>query len=648
MRRVRTVTCLGCLLGCLAPPAALAQQPAPTPPVVIDGPSSDLALSTGLGMSVARDGSGGVTYLKRVGANVHVVASALTGGAFEAPVELDSGLAADASSPVVAAGNGGLLLVAFVSGGQLYVVDKPSAQAPFGSPVSLIGGAASPAISITNLGKAYLAFTEADGAGYDIRTAYYYRGNWSLEPAALNVTPADDAGTGSGRPAVAAAGDGVGIVAWGENGGIYSRRVWGTAPSVVHEQADGPLPGCSETSSDDPVVGTEGDSSYAVVAFQEQLSCGSQNRSRVLANRLRGSAYDGLTQPDGLSTDSADGAVDPQIAMGEYGRGMVISQRTSNNDLYATALGDNGTSASTSRVNSLPLGQPPDAVAAMAGLVSDLVVWQQTPGGNGSPEIRLRYAADGASLGPELVISSSTSGPTNAADGLAAAGDGSGDAAAAWLQGAGASTELVAVRLYQPPGEFAALHPFQYERLAQPTLAWAQAKEAWGPITYSATFDGTTVGQTTSTTFQLPDAVSDGPHIWQVTATNPAGQTSTARPATVFVDTVAPTVGLSASARARVHVPVTVHVVYGDAAPAGEPASDASGVADLLIRWGDGSQSDVRLGSHHLSHRYGRAGRYRITAVVTDRAGNASRASASLRIFAHHRRHKRGRKGHRR
>ena len=43
---------------------------------------------------------------------------------------------------------------------------------------------------------------------------------------------------GSGAPQVATAGDGVGIVAWGEGGHVYSRRVWGTAPSVVDEQAD--------------------------------------------------------------------------------------------------------------------------------------------------------------------------------------------------------------------------------------------------------------------------------------------------------------------------------------------------------------------------------------------------------------------------
>ena len=68
------------------------------------------------------------------------------------------------------------------------------------------------------------------------------------------------------------------------------------------EQADAPLPGCSELSADDPQAGVGGDSSYVGVAFQEVLSCGGQRQQRVLFNRLHGSAYDGITPVDGLST----------------------------------------------------------------------------------------------------------------------------------------------------------------------------------------------------------------------------------------------------------------------------------------------------------------------------------------------------------
>ena len=89
-------------------------------------------------------------------------------------------------------------------------------------------------------GKAYLAFTAAGDGGHDVRTAYYNQGQWALGSSPLDANPADDAGAGSGRPQVATAGDGIGIVAWGESGHIYTRRVLGTSPSIVDEQADPP------------------------------------------------------------------------------------------------------------------------------------------------------------------------------------------------------------------------------------------------------------------------------------------------------------------------------------------------------------------------------------------------------------------------
>ena len=205
---------------------------------MIDGPSA--AITSLGGLSIARDGSGGLVYSKTVSGTPHVFVSALVGGQFQSPVQVDASLAGASSQPVIAAGNGGVLLVGFINGGQLYVVDRASTTAPFGSPQPLAGAASNPAIQMTNFGKGYLAFTVADGAGHDVRAAYYYNGAWSLEAAPLNDTPADDAGTGSGAPQVAAAGDGVAIVVWGEGGHVFSRRVWGTSPSVIDEQADVP------------------------------------------------------------------------------------------------------------------------------------------------------------------------------------------------------------------------------------------------------------------------------------------------------------------------------------------------------------------------------------------------------------------------
>ncbi len=620
---VALVAILGALSA--APGAVRAQQPAPTAPTAIDGPSSAIPNPSGLDLSIARDGTGGLVYLKQVAGVPHVFVSPLEGGSFQAPAEVDAGLGGGSSQPVIAAGDGGLLLVGFINGGELYVAGRTTQGAPFSAPAGLAGGALNPAISITDFGKAYLALTVADGSGYDVRTAYYYGGRWALEPPPLNASPADNAGTGAGAPQVAAAGDGVAIVVWGEAGHIFSRRVWATTPSVVDEQADAPPSGCTEASADSPVVGTGGDSSYAQVVFHEVVTCNGQQQSRVLADRLHGSVYDGLEAPDGLNAGSTGGAQDPQITMGEYGHGWITSVRTGAHDIYATSMGDNGVNYGTNQVNGLTNVVSPDPIPATAGLYSNFISWQQNPGSSGMPEVRVRYAPDGSILGPEVVVSTPAQGPTDVADGLAAAGDVAGDAAVAWLQGGPGADWVMAEQMYQPPGPIFPLKSFRYGNTAYPVLQWTAAHEPWGPMRYSVSLDGTLAAQTSATAARTATAVADGPHSWQVSGTNAAGQPTQAGAATVFVDTVPPTAAMRLYGRPLVGARLHVYATYIDLPPSGEPRSDASGVASVVVRWGDGAVVPLKLGSHRSYNTYHRPGRYVISLLVTDRAGNRTR-----------------------
>ncbi len=599
-------------------------QPSPAPPAVIDGPSAAIA---GLGgLSVARDGTGGLAYVKTVSGVPRVFVSVLTGGQFQPPVEVDASLAGASSQPVIAAGNGGVLLVGFINGGQLYVVDRASGAAAFGAPDALAGGAIDPSLQMSNFGKAYLAFTAADGAGHDVRAAYYSNGAWALEPAPLNVAPADDAGTGTGVPQVATAGDGVAIVTWGEGGHVYSRRVWGTAPSVVDEQADVPsVSGCGEVSAGEPQVSAGGDSSYADVAFQELVSCGGLEQTRVLMNRLQGSQYDGTVTTDGLSSPGTSSAADPDIAMTEYGQGFVTSSGQSSGAVVAMELGNNGAPGSVVQINSLPASAPSYPVPGVAGLFSTLVAWQQTPGTAGPAEIRLRYEPRASTLGPELVLSTPGSGPTDAARGLAATGDGGGDAAVAWVQGTGAASEIVVDQLYQPPGAASVSEAVAYSRSPQPVLSWTPATGRWGPFTYTVTLDRAQLGQTGGNSLRVPVALGNGSHTWYVTTSNPAALTAGSKVARVFVDTVPPVVKVAESGPKRAGSQEVVRLSYHDPAP-------ASGVAKVTIRWGDGTVTHVKVGTHRVVHVYRRAGRYKITATVADRAGNQTTVIRRLKI----------------
>jgi hypothetical protein len=615
-------------LACAALAAAAGAQPVLGPAsAVLDGPSADI---TGLsGMSIARDGTGGVVYVKDIGGIGHVFISTLLNGTFQAPQQVDAGLGGASSQPVIAAGRGGPLLIAFINAGQLYVVSAANALTPLSAPSLLYSGAANPAISITTQSKGYLAFTSVGAGGDDVRAAYYVGGQWSLVASPLDAAPGDNAGSGSGRPAVTAANDGVGIVVWGEAGHIYSRRVWGTAPSVVYEQADVPsLSGWSEITADQPAVSAGGDSSYAAVVFREVFTNGSAQQARVLFNRLHGSQYDGIQAADGLSTPGPEGAQQPQVAVTEYGRGFVTSAGDQSDQLFATPLGTNEALGSSLRVDSLQNSGAPYAVPATAGVYSNLIAWQQDPGVAGSPEIRIRYAEDGFDLGPEQVISTPGLGPAEASNGLAAAGDISGDAAIAWVQGTGTATQIVAAQLYQPPGGFALASRPPYAVSAHPLLSWTPSPELWGTVTYTVRVDGVPVTQTTATLIRVPATVIDGPHTWQVTAVNRAGETSTTRTGKFFVDTLAPQASFTLTGRLRAGSYLHIYVRYTDAPPP-EPGAAASGVASAQVKWGDGSSDKI---SHGKFHAYRRAGRYTVTVIVKDRAGNTTTLRRQLKI----------------
>jgi hypothetical protein len=622
IRRPAALAAIATVLVALAalPPAASAASAVPAAPVVVDGPTAGIVALRG--MSIARDGTGGIVYVKQVGGVAHVFVSRLVGGSFLPPERVDASLPGNSSEPVIAAGRGGLLLVAFINGGQLYVVGRAHVSTPFGQPRGLSGGASHPAISITDFGKAYLAYTlDAGGGKHDVRAAYYFNGRWSLEPTALDAFAAEDAGSGAGAPQVSASGDGVGTVVWGEAGHIYSRRVWGTSPSIVYEQADVPsLSGWTEVTSDTPVAGSGGNSSYVAVAFHEVLRSGAQLQSRVLMRRLHASIFDPLTQPDSLRTPGSEGAVQPRAAVGEYGSGLVTSVRDHSNQVFAALLDGDAHQASTMRVDSGTNLGPPYAVPAMAGLFSDLVSWQHDPGPFGPRDIRLRYSDDGSNLGPEQVVSHGNLGPTDAARGLVAGGDVDGNAAVGWVQGAGASSRIVTAQLYWPPGDFGARRRIEYARRRHPRLRWTQAREHWG-LRYTVRLDGRQVGQTGGTWLVVRRSLSDGPHRWQVTATNPAGQATVARAATVWVDTVRPTGRVQVRGSHKAGAGLRVRVGYRDVGPGGR-VKLASGVAKVTVKWGDGSLARLRRGRHLRFHAYRAPGRYKLTVIITDRAGN--------------------------
>jgi len=496
----------------------------------IDGPSADLRSVSGI--DIALDGTGALVYVKRVGGADRVFASRLVNGAWSAPEQMDAGLPGGSSAPAVAAAPGGALRVAFVNGGALYTLTRPSASQGWSGPALLYGGGpvGPPSLSTSVHGKSYLTFAAPGAGGSDVRVAFA-RGadGWSLVGAPLDADPGRAAGAGNGRPKVAASADGEAIVAWGEAGEIHARRVWGTQPSIVAPTAS--LPGSPGGS---PEVATLNDSSYAVVTWRQQ----SGPVARGFANRLRGSVFLGQVAVDGQGSPGEEDAEAPRIAASGSGRGMIVDTRDGSNDVIGTVLGSRVNLVAPQRIDAAPAGGAAyPAVAASSGAAT-LAAWEEA--GGTLPEIVGLPYGDG-SFGSQVTLSNADLGATDAQDGLQAAADGYGNIAVAFLQGPPAARRLVVAVSDQPPGRFVAVPSGGFTRSRRPVVKWTPSRDLWGGATYTVTLAGQPAGSTRGTEFRLPGPLADGRYSWQVSAADMRGQQRAGGGSAVQIDGTPPT-----------------------------------------------------------------------------------------------------------
>ena len=235
MRRRLLVLSAAALLGSvLLPAAAPADVGRFIPGEAVDGPVTALG-----DLDVARDGTGAVAYVKSAGGADHVFVSRLQDGAWQPPEQLDGNLGAS-SQPVVAAGDGGSIAVAFISGGALYTSVKPASNQPYSAPQLVTAPAVNPAIDLSINDVAYVSFTvPSGGGGGDVEVARKDRKatGFAVVPGALDIDPARQAGIGEGRSKIAVSADGVAIVVWGEAGLVFARRAFGTTLSVAPQDA---------------------------------------------------------------------------------------------------------------------------------------------------------------------------------------------------------------------------------------------------------------------------------------------------------------------------------------------------------------------------------------------------------------------------
>jgi hypothetical protein len=98
----------------------------------------------------------------------------------------------------------------------------------------------------------------------------------------------------------------------------------------------------------------------------------------------------------------------------------------------------------------------------------------------------------------------------------------------------------------------------------------------------------------------------------------------------VFVDTIAPRVHASLVGNRTPGSRVRL-IVRDTDAPAGTPRGRASGIKEVSVKWGDRTSARYSLPAGK-SHIYAKPGTYRLTVIVTDRAGNKTQVKMRVRI----------------
>jgi len=530
----RRLTTLALLLAtALILPAAGSAQAGFFGARTLDGPSADVA---GVGnVAVSRDGSGGVVYVKNVAGAPHVFAVAFRALSFGQPVQVDAGVSAPSSDPVIAAADGGRLIVAFVSAGRVLLSVRPAGAAGFG-PAQAVSGGSMPALGMSVFGAAYVSFTTPSGAGTGVYAARIGRTGTSFSPfgVALNANPARNAAaTAATRSAVAVGSDGGALVTWGEDGDdghthVIARRLSDAGVSNAPQDLTLPsLDGRPGAGADSARPSLQDASDFGSVVFRQSFVDGPRSVSRTVARQQLGSQFMAPVSLDPLQFPTAEGADDPQVQVVGRGPAIAATELISSHQLFASA----GFGAPR-RLDAGVNAEAPLPAVALGEVGRGGVAWQQS-GAAGAPSGILARAYTGHGFSAQQRLSNPAFGPADAAAGLSSAADRVGDLFVAFTQGPPGSRRVVLAGRAVPPGPFRLTGP-KTTRTRRPRIHWSASADALGLRGYRVYVDGRLVGATRRTALLSRRTLSRGRHQIRVVAVDRFGQT-TAAPRRVLV-----------------------------------------------------------------------------------------------------------------
>ncbi len=600
----------GLVPAALAPAAPAAWFPGES----IDGPSPEIeALGD---VDLAPDGTGAVVYLKREGGVPHVFVSRMIEGAFRPPERVDVGLNDPATAATVAAGSGRRLIIGFVSGGSLFGSFAPGGDRtePLSPPQHLVAGSidspvADPHSDVGINGTGYVVFSSRGDVGAFRLEAL----TWEPVNAALDVDPAQTAGTGAGRPRIAVSAEGNAVATWGETHPdgrrrVFGRRITGLAPSATPQEVSLPdLGGAPAGPADSPDIDIEDDGSYAWVVWRQEFG----GTSRTIARRLVGSLFETPTVFDGGGPAGA-----PRFEMN--GRGIGHAAATGPGfSIVGAFLDKTDTFGPSMRLDTLGSEADPLPAITVSERRTVGLVWRRQP--PGAPAFVLgRHKPDEKPFEVETQLSVPDFGPVAGAAQVST--DKNGDFVAAFLQGPADARRLVAAVYDDAPAAPILRSTSRYQRRSRPTLKWSPGSDLWGGQQFRVFVDDIEVGIAQRNELLVPTDLPDGPHSWRVQAFDRRGQATSSKSRFLRVDAGPPRVKVRVEGKRRRGRPLRVIVSAFD--------GQGSGISTVTVDYGDRSATSR---ARRSVHRY-RAGTFTLRVRVSDKSGNVGRKSLRLRI----------------
>jgi PKD domain len=633
------------MVGCALAPLAQAEISAVA---LLDGPSSEIVELGGVAM--AADGTGGIVYRKRVEGRAHIFVAQYAEGKWGASQQVDTGEKFESSFPAIAAGEGGRLVVVWVnhyssSTDGLFSATMDPGSTGFQPPVPVdldIGQATGtyPSIAMNDSGEALVAYrviTAVSGpstpnipSGYvqdEIRMARYNGQYWSSLGQPLNRDLAQPVPqpTALNSPQVGIDLSGEGLIAWQEPDDnfinrIYARRIFGMVPGDILDVSPATYNGHALNGAADELSLDFTGFGEGAVAWRQQPSPGSGfTHATVFVSELpssfspKGASFAPARPVAGSPTGEGPSEALGPISMAVDAEGGFDAGYAAGDESFDTS----GAEASLGAPVRLDQGSevPGDPLLTRAVNGALAAAWKVQVHGAGGVAV-LERRADGT---PNRTIVAAPHG--GAVEQLAMGGSHRGDAIFGFLQGNGANTQIAAVVVRAPPGEFVTDTPLSWVKATHIPLQWEVPLAGAGKVNYSILIDDREVAENiTSSEYALgPSEVSEGVHTLQVEATDSLGQVVDSEPATLKVDRKPP----------RAHISVrgaTVTVRVGDG-----PKGEVSGVelGSVKVRFGDGHSAG---GRKTLRHTYAHGGTYTILVSASDNAGNKATVRKQVHV----------------